>query len=133
LQEKKRSFLVNVSSERSKKDNCSKDKLNNGACARLPFLNPKGEKCPALSQIQQTSTTNSCKKVFSYFCNGPVTSGIQRSGDALGVCLVVCPLPNSRVERWLMVVIVTAYTLVVTSQYDFIFTFALQGLGEVCW
>jgi len=31
-----------------------------------------------------------------------------------------------------MVVIVTAYTLVVTSQCDFTFTFAHQALGEVC-
>jgi len=30
------------------------------------------------------------------------------------------------------VVIVTGYTLFVTSQYDIIFTFANQRLGEVC-
>jgi len=32
-----------------------------------------------------------------------------------------------------MVVIVTAYTLFVTSQYDIIFTCATQRYGEVCW
>jgi len=32
-----------------------------------------------------------------------------------------------------MVVIVTEYTLFVTSQYDVIFTFANQRFGEVCW
>jgi len=32
-----------------------------------------------------------------------------------------------------MVVIVTGYTLFVTSQYDVIFTFANQRFGEVCW
>jgi len=30
------------------------------------------------------------------------------------------------------VVIVTGYTLFVTSQYDAIFTFANQRIGEVC-
>jgi len=32
-----------------------------------------------------------------------------------------------------MVVIITGYTLFVTSQYDVIFTFANQRFGEVCW
>ena len=32
-----------------------------------------------------------------------------------------------------MVVIVTGYTLFVTSQYDVIFTFANKRFGEVCW
>ena len=32
-----------------------------------------------------------------------------------------------------MVVMVTGYTLFVTSQYDVIFTFANQCFGEVCW
>jgi len=32
-----------------------------------------------------------------------------------------------------MVVIVSGYTLFVTSQYDVIFTFANQHFGEVCW
>jgi len=34
------------------------------------------------------------------------------------------PLPNSSIEQWRMVVIVTGYTLFATSQYDVIFTFA---------
>jgi len=32
--------------------------------------------------------------------------------------LIGCPLPNSGIEQWLMVVVVTGYTLFVTSQYD---------------
>ena len=43
------------------------------------------------------------------------------------------PLPNSCIEQWRMVVIVTSYTLFVTSQYEVIFTFAKQRFGEVCW
>jgi len=58
-------------------------------------------------------------------------SGVQRSGDARGDSLIGCPLLNSRIEQWRMVVIVTGYTLLVTSQYDFIFTFANQRFGEV--
>jgi len=42
------------------------------------------------------------------------------------------PLPNFSIEQWHMVVIVTGYTLFVTSQYDVIFTFANQRFGEVC-
>jgi len=42
------------------------------------------------------------------------------------------PLPNSSIEQWRMVVIVTGYALFVTSQYDVIFTFASQRFGEVC-
>ena len=42
------------------------------------------------------------------------------------------PLPNSRIEQWSVVVIVTGYTLFVTSQCDVIFTFANQPFGEVC-
>jgi len=51
-------------------------------------------------------------------------NGVQRSGDTRGDCLLGCPLPNSSIEQWHMVVIVTGYTLFVTSQYDVIFTFA---------
>ena len=40
--------------------------------------------------------------------------------------------PNSSIEQWRMVVIVTGYTLYVTSQYDVILTFANQRFGEVC-
>jgi len=43
------------------------------------------------------------------------------------------PLPNSSIEQWRMVVIVTLYALFVTSQYDVIYTFANQRFGEVCW
>ena len=42
-------------------------------------------------------------------------SGVQRSGDARGDCLIVCPLPISSTEQWRMVVLVTGYTLFVTS------------------
>jgi len=50
-----------------------------------------------------------------------------------GRVLGLCPLPNSSIEQWRMVVIVTGYTLFVTSQYDVIFTFANQRFGEICW
>jgi len=61
-----------------------------------------------------------------------LVSGVQRSGDARGNYLIGCPLPNSSIEEWRMVVIVTEYTLFVTSWYDVIFTFANQRFGEVC-
>jgi len=38
---------------------------------------------------------------------------MQRYGDARGDCLIVSPLPNSSIEQWLIVVIVTGYTLFV--------------------
>jgi len=41
------------------------------------------------------------------------------------------PLPNFSIEQWRMVVIVTGYTLLVTSQYDVIFTFANHCFGDV--
>ena len=41
------------------------------------------------------------------------------------------PLPNSSIEQWRMVV--TGYTLFVTSQHDVIFAFTNQRFGEVCW
>ena len=44
-----------------------------------------------------------------------VTSGVQRSGDVRGDCLIVCPPPKSSVEQQRMVVIVTGYTLFATS------------------
>jgi len=50
------------------------------------------------------------------------SNGVQRSGDARGECLIGCPLPNSVIEQWHMVAIVTGYTLFVTSQYDVIFS-----------
>jgi len=40
--------------------------------------------------------------------------------------------PNSSIEQLRMVVIVTGYTLFVTSQYDVILTFANQRFGEDC-
>jgi len=40
------------------------------------------------------------------------------------------PLPNSSIEQWCVVVIVTGYTLFVTSQYDVIFTFATNVLAK---
>jgi len=61
-----------------------------------------------------------------------VASGVQRSGDARGDCLIVCPLPIFSFEQWCTVVIVTEHKLFVTSQYDVIFTFANQRFGEVC-
>jgi len=45
-------------------------------------------------------------------------------------CLIVRPLPNSSIEQWPMVVIVTGYTLFVTSPYDVIFTFLSQRLAK---
>jgi len=42
------------------------------------------------------------------------------------------PYPNSSIEQWRMVVIVTGYALFVTLQYDVIFTFANKHFGEVC-
>jgi len=59
-------------------------------------------------------------------------SGVQRSGDARGDCLIRCPLPNSSIEQWGGVFIVTAHTLFVTSQYGVEFTFANQCFGKVC-
>ena len=44
-------------------------------------------------------------------------SGVQRSGDARGDCLIGCPLPNSDIEQWSMVVIVIRHMLFVTLQY----------------
>jgi len=43
------------------------------------------------------------------------------------------PLPNSNIHQWGMVVIVTRYTLFVTSHYDVMVMFANQRFGEVCW
>ena len=60
-------------------------------------------------------------------------SGVQRSDDARGDCLIGWPLPNSSIQQWRMVVIVTRFTMFVTSQYDVIFTFVNQRFGEVCW
>jgi len=42
---------------------------------------------------------------------------------------------NPLVEFWLwrVVVIVSEFTLFLTSHYDVIFTFATQDFGEVCW
>ena len=57
---------------------------------------------------------------------------MQRSGDARGDFLIVCPLPKSSIEQWRMAVIATVYKLFVTSQYDVIFTFANQSFGKVC-
>ena len=42
------------------------------------------------------------------------------------------PLPNSNIEQWRMVVVVTGYMLSVRLQYDVTFTFANQRFGEVC-
>ena len=40
------------------------------------------------------------------------------------------PLPNSSIEQWRMVVIVTEHTLLVTSPYDVIFKFATNVLAK---
>jgi len=40
------------------------------------------------------------------------------------------PLPNSSIEQWRMVVIVTGYTLFVTSHCDVIFRFATNVLAK---
>jgi len=54
-------------------------------------------------------------------CKGLVMPG--------ATCLIVCPLPNPSIEQWRMVVIVTGYTLFVTSQYDEISMFLSQRLA----
>jgi len=43
-----------------------------------------------------------------------MTSGVQRSGDVRGDCLVAC-LPTSSIEQQRLVFIVTGYTLFATS------------------
>ena len=60
-------------------------------------------------------------------------SGLQRSGDARGDCLSVCPSTKFYFEQWRIVFIVTEHELFVTSQRDVIFTFVNQGFGEICW
>jgi len=42
-------------------------------------------------------------------------SSVQRSGGCRGDCLIACPLPNSGIEHWRVVVIVDGYTLFMTS------------------
>jgi len=51
-------------------------------------------------------------------CKGLVMPGATASLHA--------PSPNPSIKQWPMVVIVTVYTLFVTSHYDVIFTFANQ-------
>jgi len=51
-------------------------------------------------------------------------SGVERSGNARGDSLIGCPIPNSSIEQWHMLVIVTGYTLFVASHHDVISTFA---------
>jgi len=68
-----------------------------------------------------------------YRCGCIERSGVQRSGDTWGDSLIGCPLPNSSIQQWRMVVSVTRFTMFVTSQYDVISTFANQRFGEVCW
>jgi len=61
----------------------------------------------------------------------PLTaSGVHMSSDAWSDCLIVCPLQNSSIEEWCIVVIVIGYTLFVTSQYDVIFTCPNQRLAK---
>jgi len=57
-------------------------------------------------------------------------SGVHRSGDAWGDCLIGCPLLNTSIEQWRLVVIATGYKLFVTSQYDIIRTFATSVLAK---
>jgi len=59
---------------------------------------------------------------MTYCKNGSLSSGVQSSGDGRGDCLIVFPLPNSSIGQWRMVVIVSGYTLFVSSQYDVKFT-----------
>jgi len=54
-------------------------------------------------------------------------SGVQRSSDARGDCLIGCPLPNSSIVHWRIDgghCYWIHSTLFVTSQHDVIFTFA---------
>ena len=89
------------------------------------FANPiYMTQCPSLFTL-----ISYCAIVFSFtlmFAN----SGVQRSDDARDDCLIGCPLPNSGTEQWRMVVIVTGYTLFVTSQYDVIFRLTTNVLAK---
>jgi len=60
-----------------------------------------------------------------------VGSGVQKSGDALDDCLFV--RPPTKVQCWAVAygVIVTGYTLFVTSQYGVIITPVKQRFSEV--
>ena len=55
-------------------------------------------------------------------CKGLVMPGATAWLDA--------PLQNSGIEQWRMVVIVSGYTLFVTSQYDVIFKFVTNVLAK---
>jgi len=55
-------------------------------------------------------------------CKGLVMPGATAGLDA--------PLPHSSTEQWRMMVIVTGYTLFVTSQSDVILTFANNVLAK---
>jgi len=70
-----------------------------------------------------------CQGEVRTLAHATVVSGLQRSGDARGDCLIVCTLPNYCIEQWRIVAIAIGYTLFVTSQYDVIFTFANQRFG----
>ena len=65
------------------------------------------------------------RKPLTVACRGLLVPGATAWLDS--------PLPNPSIEQWRMVVIVTGYTMFVTSQYDVISTFANQRFGKVCW
>jgi len=78
----------------------------------------------------QAGTNISTKKIEVLCLSRRASSGVQWSDDARGDCLIGCPLPKPNIEPWRMMVIVTGYTLFVTSQYDVIFRFATNSLAK---
>jgi len=62
-----------------------------------------------------------------------IPTGVQRSGDGRGDCLIGCPpyeiLVLSSGVWWSLLLDICCF---VTSQYDVIFTFANQRFDEVC-
>ena len=77
-----------------------------------------------------------CKRDFkSWKYTSPSLEAVACRGVAMpgATAWLDAPLPNSSIEQWRLVIIVTGYKLFVTSQYDVIFTFAKQRFSEVCW
>ena len=81
---------------------------------------------------QQSVTRYDVSSGNSFWLWVVIGTGVQRSGDARASAWLHAPLPNSSIEQWCMVFIVTGYMLFVVSQYDAIFTFPKQHFYEVC-
>jgi len=58
-----------------------------------------------------------------------LTSGVQRSGDARGDCLIVC----SSTKFWFWALAYGGHCYWIYAVYDVILTFANQRFGEVSW